>query len=110
MPLFMYQFAYTSEFWAAQIKNPENRIETVGRKVCEAAGGKFVGGWLCLGEYDAVFVADVPDIESMSAIALAVVAGGAIKSGKTTALLSGTQGIEALKKVGKVNKVYKPAR
>jgi uncharacterized protein with GYD domain len=96
--------------WAAQIKNPENRIETVGRKVCEAAGGKFVAGWLCLGEYDAVFIADVPDIESMSAIALAVVAGGAIKSGKTTPLLSGTQGIEALKKVEKVNKVYKAAR
>jgi uncharacterized protein with GYD domain len=110
MALFMYQFAYTSESWAAQIKNPENRIETVGRKVCEAAGGKFVAGWLCLGEYDAVFIADVPDIESMSAIALAVVAGGAIKSGKTTPLLSGTQGIEALKKVEKVNQVYKPAR
>ena len=46
----------------------------------------------------------------MSAIALAVVAGGAIKSGKTTPLLSGTQGIEALKKVEKVNQVYKPAR
>jgi uncharacterized protein with GYD domain len=110
MALFMYQFAYTSESWAAQIKNPENRIETVGRRVCEAAGGKFVAGWLCLGEYDAVFIADVPDIESMSAIALAVVAGGAIKSGKTTPLLSGTQGIEALKKVEKVNQVYKPAR
>jgi uncharacterized protein with GYD domain len=110
MALYMYQFAYTPESWGAQIKNPQNRIENVGRQVCEAVGGKFIGGWLCLGEYDAVFIADVPDVESMSAIALAVVAGGAIKSGKTTPLLSGSQGVEVLKKVENVNKVYKPAR
>ena len=32
-------------------------------------------------EYDAAFIADVPNIESMPAIALAVVAGGASKLG-----------------------------
>lgn len=41
MPLYMYQFAYTPESWAAQLKKPENRIESVGRASCEAAGGKF---------------------------------------------------------------------
>ena len=55
-------------------------------------------------------MADVPDVESMSAIALDVVAGGAIKSGKTTPLLTGAQGVEALKKVEKINTVYKPAK
>ena len=54
MPLYMYQFADTPESRAAQIKKPENRIENVGRALCEAAGGKFVGGWLCFGEYDGV--------------------------------------------------------
>ena len=39
MPLYMYQAAYTSESWAAQLKNPQNRIETVGRQACEAVGG-----------------------------------------------------------------------
>jgi len=43
----MYQFAYTAESWAAQLEKPENQIENVGRAACEAAGGKFVGGWLC---------------------------------------------------------------
>ena len=28
MALYMYQFAYTPESWAAQVKNPQNRIET----------------------------------------------------------------------------------
>jgi uncharacterized protein with GYD domain len=110
MSLSMYQFAYTPESWAAQVKKPANRIETVGRAVCEAAGGKFVGGWLCFGEYDALLIADVPDMESMTAIALAVAAGGAIKSSKTTALMTGAQGMEALKKAGVVAKTYRPAK
>jgi len=30
MPLYMYQAAYTGESWAAQMKNPQNRVESVG--------------------------------------------------------------------------------
>ena len=37
MSLYMYQAAYTPESWAAQLKNPQNRAETVGRALCEAA-------------------------------------------------------------------------
>ena len=110
MPVFMYQAAYTSESWAAQLKNPQNRVEAVGRQACEAVGGKLLGGWLCFGEYDLVIVADVPSNESMSAIALAIGAGGAIKSSKTTVLLTGAQGVEAMKKADAVVKGYKPAR
>ncbi len=110
MPLYMYQFAYTPESWAAQVKKPENRIENVGHAVCEAAGGKFVGGWLCFGEYDAVLIADMPDMESMTALALAIAAGGAIKASKTTALMTGAQGVKALKKADAVAKIYRPAK
>src|ERR1700741_5331001 len=60
MPLYMYQAAYTSESWATQLKNPQNRIETVGRQACEAVGGKLVGGWYCFGEYDVVSSAMCP--------------------------------------------------
>ena len=52
MPLYMSQLAYTSEAWAAQVKHPANRIETIGRAAVEAAGGKVLGTWLCFGEYD----------------------------------------------------------
>src|SRR5262249_18867709 len=68
MPLYMYQAAYTPESWSAQLKNPQNRVESVGRQVCEAVGGKLVGGWLCFGEYDLVIIADVPNNEAMAAI------------------------------------------
>ena len=110
MALYMYQAAYTPESWAAQLKNPQNRVEAVGRAVCEAVGGKFVGGWLCFGEYDLVIVADVPGNESMAAIAVAVAAGGAIKASKTTALMTGAEGVNAMKKADAVAKAYRPAR
>ncbi len=73
-------------------------------------GGRLVGGWLCFGEYDLVIIADVPDDESMPAIALAIAAGGAIKASKTTKLMTGAQGVEALKKAEAVAKIYRPAR
>ena len=110
MPLYMYQAAYTPESWAAQIKNPQNRVETVGRQVCESVGGKLVGAWLCFGEYDLIIIADVPNNESMAAIALAVGAAGAIKASKTTVLITGTEGVGALEKADAVAKAYSPAR
>ena len=110
MPLYMYQAAYTPESWAAQIKNPQNRVETVGRQVCEAVGGKLVGGWLCFGDYDLVIIVDAPDNQSMAAIALGVGAAGAIKAAKTTVLMTGTEGVGALEKAATVAQQYKPAR
>ena len=110
MPLYMYQAAYTPESWAAQLKNPQNRADTVGRALCEAAGGKLVGAWYCFGDHDLVLIAEVPNAESMAAIALGVAAGGAVKSARTTALLSGTEAVAAMKQAGTVAKAYKPAR
>jgi uncharacterized protein with GYD domain len=110
MPLYMYQAAYTPESWAAQMKNPQNRVEAVGRQVSEAVGGKLVGGWLCFGEYDLVIIVDVPDNQSMAGIALAAGAGGAIKAAKTTVLMTGTEGVGALEKANAVAKQYSPAR
>jgi uncharacterized protein with GYD domain len=106
----MYQATYTPESWSAQLKNPQNRVETVGRQVCEAVGGKLVGGWLCFGEYDLVIIADVPGNEAMAAIALGVGAGGPIKASKTTVLMTGSEGVGAMKKADAVAKAYRPAR
>ena len=107
MPTFMYQASYTSDSWSNQIKNPQNRVETVGRQMCEAVGGKIVGAWLCFGDYDVVLLAELPSNESMAALALAIAAGGAIRSSKTTPLMTGAEGIEALKKAVTAVKVYK---
>ncbi|HSU06197.1 MAG TPA: GYD domain-containing protein [Acetobacteraceae bacterium] len=110
MALFMYQAAYTSESWAAQLKNPQNRVESVGHAACEAVGGKMIGGWYSFGDYDLVLICDVPSNESMSAIALAIAAGGAVRASKTTVLMSGTECVDAMKQADTVARIYKPAR
>jgi uncharacterized protein with GYD domain len=65
---------------------------------------------LAFGEYDVVFIADMPNEESMAALALAITAGGALKAGKTTTLVTAAQGVEALKKAATVAKTYRPAQ
>jgi uncharacterized protein with GYD domain len=72
--------------------------------------GKLLDGWYCFGDYDLVIVADVPSNEAMSAIALAIAAGGAIKCGKATVLMTGAEVFGALKKAPDVAKTCKPAR
>ena len=109
MALYMYQAAYVGGSWAAQLKNPQNRAESVGRAVCEAVGGKLVGSWYCFGEYDLIIIADVPDNASMTAIAVGVAAGGAVKSAKTTELMSGADAVAGMKKAEAVTRTYKPA-
>jgi uncharacterized protein with GYD domain len=71
---------------------------------------KLVGSWYCFGDYDLAIIADVPNNESMAAIALAIAAGGALKSAKTTVLMTGAEAVAAMKKADAVAKVYKPAR
>ena len=69
-----------------------------------------LGPGYCFGEYDLVLVADMPDAVSMASVALAVASGGAVKAAVTTTLMSGAEGVAAMKKAASVAKSYKPAR
>ena len=97
MPYYMLQVAYTSEAWAAQIKNPQDRVKTV-EAVAEKLGGRFESAYFSFGEYDVVLIAEFPDQESAAALALAIAAGGAVKALKTTPLMTIDQGISAMAK------------
>ncbi len=110
MPQYLYQIAYTSESLAAQIKNPQDRLELVGKQIADAVGAKIIGGGYSYGEYDASMIVDAPDEVTMAAVAIAIAAGGAIKLAKTTPLLSGSQWVAALKKAPAVSAQYRPAR
>jgi uncharacterized protein with GYD domain len=97
MPSYLVQASYTSEAIAALVKNPQNRTEIV-RKAVETLGGKLVGSWLSFGDYDVVFIAEIPDLVSAAGLALAATAGGSLKTIKTTPLLTAEEGLAALKK------------
>jgi uncharacterized protein with GYD domain len=97
MALYMYQVSYTAEAVAALIREPQDRVEAV-RPAIEAMGGKVVAAGYPFGEYDALVLFEAPDDTAAASFALAIAAGGAAKSAKTTRLLSGQEWIESLRK------------
>lgn len=107
MALYLYQAAYTPESVAAQIKEPQDRIEAV-RPALEALGARIVAGGFCFGEYDVVVIYESPDDTTAASVALAIAAGGAIRAGRTTRMLSGQEWIESLRKAQ--GSQYRPAR
>jgi uncharacterized protein with GYD domain len=109
MPLYLYQAAYTPESLAAQIKDPKDRIEAV-RPAFEAIGGKILAAGFSFGEYDVCVVYEASDDTAAASLALAVAAGGALRAGKTTKLLSGQEWVASLQGAQKVAAQYRPAR
>ncbi len=97
MAQYLIQAAYTPEAWAAQIANPQDRTRML-KPVLEKLGGKLVQAWYAFGDFDIIAILEVPDGVSAAAFSLAGSAGGALRSIKTTPLLSISEGIEAMKK------------
>jgi uncharacterized protein with GYD domain len=110
MPQYLYQVAYTSESLAAQIKNPQDRLQLVSKQIADAVGAKIIAGGYSYGEYDVSAIVEAPDDVTMAAVALAIAAGGAVKAAKTTPLLTGAEWVAALKKAPAVSARYRPAQ
>jgi len=109
MALYMYQAAYSSESIAAQIRDPQDRLEAV-KPALERAGAKLLAGGYSFGEYDVVAICEAPNDTAMAAVSLAFAAGGAIRSARTTKLLEPQEWIAALKQAGTVAPQYHAAR
>ncbi len=99
MARYLFQAAYTPEAWAAQINNPQNRVEAL-RPVIERLGGRLESAYYAFGDYDVIFIVEVPDNVSAAALSLAANAGGALKAVRTTPLMTVEEGMEALRKAG----------
>lgn len=105
MPMYMYQAAYTPESVAMLIKDPQDRVEAV-RPALEALGGRMIVGGYPLGEYDVLAVYEAPDDTVAASFALAVAAGGGVRSGRTTRLLNGQEFVDSLR--GAQSSQYRP--
>lgn len=99
MAYYLLQLAYTSEGWAAQTRNPQNRIEQV-RPAAERLGGRFESAFYAFGDYDIVAIMEFPDNASAAAFSVAISAGGAAKAIKTTPLMTVEEGINMIKNAG----------
>ena len=97
MALYALQTAYAPVGWAALLKDPQNRMEAV-KPVVQRLGGSVVDGWLTFGDYDVLVICQLPDNVSATALSMAISADGAVKSVKTTPLVTFDEGLEALNK------------
>jgi uncharacterized protein with GYD domain len=97
MPSYLIQASYTVEALQALLKKPQDRTAAVAKTV-ENLGGSLTGLWLSFGDQDIVALVELPNNISAAALALAIAAGGALKSVKTTPLLTVANGLSALKK------------
>lgn len=107
MPSYLLQVGYGPQAWAAMVRKPQNRAEAV-KGAIEKLGGKITGFWFTFGEDDVIAIMEMPDNVSAAAFSLAVAAGGACRSCRTTPLLTIEEGMEAMKKAGGIG--YKPAK
>ena len=102
---YLIHVAYTSQAMATLVANPQNREEMV-RASIENLGGSLKTAYFAFGDYDVILIVSMPSDVEAAAIALAFAAGGALKTVKTTPLLSMADTIEALKKASTCG--YKP--
>ncbi|MDB5092620.1 MAG: hypothetical protein JWO85_721 [Candidatus Eremiobacteraeota bacterium] len=107
MSHYLLEIAYTPEAWAAQLEDPKNREEVI-RPVLESVGARFECLYYAFGDRDIVGVIEAPDNVSVAAISLAFSAGGALKSCRTTPLMTVQEGMEAMRRGFRAYGVYKP--
>jgi len=86
----------------AQSAQPVRGSSTGGGKL----GGRIVNGFFAYGEYDVVLVLEMPDEARAAALPVAAAGGGALRTIKTTQLITATEGVEILKKAASCG--YKP--
>ena len=72
----------------------------------EALGGTLEEYYFAVGQNTVYTLGDIPDEVSLEALVMAVLAGGAVTSFKSTPLLTAAEAVEAMQKAADV--LYKP--
>jgi uncharacterized protein with GYD domain len=105
MPVYMTQFAYTPESWAALVKRPEDRSKVLGA-LLDQLGGKLICFYYAFGEYDGVFIFEAPDETIAASVLLGAIGPGHNRAIKTTALLTVDQALEGMRHASGIH--YRP--
>lgn len=78
MATYVTLFRYTQKGFE-NIKEHPKRLDAV-RKAIAGAGGKLVGFYLTMGQYDLVAICELPDDETMARAALGAASQGLVRS------------------------------
>jgi uncharacterized protein with GYD domain len=107
MAHYLIEVGYTPQAWASQIDTQPNVVDRITPAV-KAAKGSIQSIYYAFGDVDLVGIIDFPTPEDAAAFALAVTASGALRSFKTTTLLTVDQGMTSMKRAGDIRGKYTP--
>ncbi len=96
MPIYMTQFAYTPQAWAALIANPADRSEPL-RAMYEKLGGRLISLGYTMGEWDGVVIGEAPDEQTAIAAILAAIVPGHLRATRMTRLIPPDELIQSLR-------------
>ncbi len=101
MPHYLLQVSYTPDAWAALMRQPQDRAETI-RPLIERVGGKLDAFYFAFGEHDVVLLAEIPDNVTTAALAIAVASAGAVSAFHTTVLLTSAEAKQAMERASAI--------
>jgi uncharacterized protein with GYD domain len=87
MPKYLWQASYSSEGLRGVVREGGTGRRAAAKNLVEALGGTLEAFYFAFGDADAIIIADLPDEEAATAVALAVNADDRIDL-KTTVLLT----------------------
>ena len=107
MAHYLIEVGYTPQAWNSQIESQANVVDRITPAV-KACNGKIECIYYAFGDSDLVGIMDFKTPEDAAAFALAVTSSGALRSYKTTPLLTVEQGIESMKRASVARRSYTP--
>ena len=108
MPIYISRGCYTADAVRGMMAKPEDR-ETSIASVFEKLGGKLLGYYVTLGEFDWLIIAEFPNEKAASSAMLVAVAGGSVSNVQTTVAMTAKQAMEAFSGADAVAKSFKSA-
>lgn len=107
MAHYLIEVGYTPQAWKSQVDSQANVVDRITPAV-KAVKGKIVSIYYAFGDADLIGIMDFPTQEDAAAFALAVTGSGALRSYRTTPLLTVDQGIESMRRAAEASKKYTP--
>ena len=107
MAHYLIEVGYTPQAWSTQIDTQANVVDRITPAV-KAAKGSIQCIYYAFGDADLVGIIEFPTDEDAAGFALAVTGSGALRSFKTTPLLTVEQGMASMKRAANIRSKYTP--
>src|SRR3954451_9244956 len=107
MTHYLIEVGYTPQSWSTQIDTKANVVDRITPAV-KAAKGNIQSIYYAFGDVDLIGIIEFPTEEDAAGFALAVTSRGALRSFKTTPLLTVEQGMKSMKRAADIRSKYTP--